>query len=99
MIAYFDYSSTTYRKPKQVYKAIKTYKKYGVNIGRGKSECSSKCEEIIAETREMLKKLVKADDGYKTIFQPSATYSLNLLIKGLDYTNIKNVYIYKYEHN
>ena len=31
MISYFDYSSTTYRKPKQVYKAIKTYKKYGVN--------------------------------------------------------------------
>ena len=99
MISYFDYSSTTYRKPKQVYKAIKTYKKYGVNIGRGKSDCSSKCEEIIADTRQMLKDLVKADDDYKTIFQPSATYSLNLLIKGIDYTNIKNVYISKYEHN
>jgi len=99
MIAYFDYSSTSYRKPKQVYKALKLYKKYGINIGRGKNGCSSKCEEIVNETREMLKKLVKADNSYKTIFQPSATYSLNLLIKGLDYSQIKNVYISKYEHN
>ena len=99
MIAYFDYSSTSYRKPKQVYKALKLYKKYGINIGRGKNGCSSKCEEIVNETREMLKKLVKADNSYKTIFQTSATYSLNLLIKGLDYSQIKNVYISKYEHN
>lgn len=99
MIAYFDYSSTSYRKPKQVYKAIKTYKKYGINIGRGSNNCTSKCEQIITETRAMLKSFVKADDNYKTIFQPSATYSLNLLIKGLDYSTIKNVYISKYEHN
>lgn len=99
MIAYFDYSSTSYRKPKQVYKAIKTYKKYGINIGRGKNKCTSKCEQIIADTRQMLKDLVKADDTYQTIFQPSATYGLNLLIKGLDYSNINNVYISKFEHN
>ena len=30
MIAYFDYSSTSFRKPRQVYKAIKAYRKYGV---------------------------------------------------------------------
>ena len=99
MIAYFDYSSTSFRKPRQVYKAIKAYKKYGVNIGRGKNNCTSKCEQMINDTRQMLKDLVKADDTYKTIFQPSATYSLNLLIKGLDYSQIKNVYISKYEHN
>ena len=99
MIAYFDYSSTSYKKPKQVYKALKTYKKYGINIGRGKNKCTSKCEHIIEMTRQMLKDLVKADDTYQTIFQPSATYSLNLLIKGLDYSNIKTVYISKFEHN
>ena len=27
MIAYFDYASTSFKKPKQVYKAIKLYKK------------------------------------------------------------------------
>lgn len=99
MIAYFDYSSTSYRKPKQVYKAIKTYKKYGINIGRGQNNCTSKCEQIISDTRQILKDLVKADDNYKTIFQPSATYSLNLLIKGLDYSKIKTIYISKFEHN
>ena len=99
MIAYFDYSSTSFRKPRQVYKAIKAYKKYGVNIGRGKNNCTTKCQQMIDDTRQMLKDLVKADDTYKTIFQPSATYSLNLLIKGLDYSQIKYVYISKFEHN
>lgn len=99
MIAYFDYASTSFKKPKQVYKAIKLYKKYGINVGRGKNNCSSKCEEIVEETREMLKQLVNANDEYKTIFQPSATYALNLIIKGLDYTNIKTIYISKFEHN
>ncbi len=99
MTAYFDYASTSYRKPRCVYKAIKSYKKYGVNIGRGSNKYSSKCTEIIEETRQMLKSLVKADDNYQTVFQPSATYALNLLIKGLDYTKIHNVYISKYEHN
>lgn len=99
MIAYFDYSSTSYRKPKQVYKAMRTYKKYGINIGRSKSNLTSKCEQIIAETRQMLKDLVNANDNYKTIFQPSATYSLNLLIKGIDYSKVKNIYISKFEHN
>ena len=65
MIAYLDYSSTSFRKPKQVYKALKLYKKYGINVGRGKNKCTSKCEEIIEETRSMLKSLVKADDSYK----------------------------------
>jgi len=99
MIAYFDYSSTSFKKPRQVYKAIKAYKKYGVNIGRGKNNCTTKCQQMIDDTRQMLKDLVKADDTYKTIFQPSATYSLNLLIKGLDYSQIKYVYISKFEHN
>jgi hypothetical protein len=39
------------------------------------------------------KKIGKSRRYHKTIFQPSATYSLNLLIKWIDYTNIKNVYI------
>ena len=99
MIAYFDYSSTSFRKPRQVYKAIKAYRKYGVNIGRSKCKYTSKCDEIVEETRQMLKDLVKASCEYQTIFQPSATYALNLLIKGLDYSKIKNVYISKYEHN
>ena len=88
MIAYFDYSSTSFRKPRQVYKAIKAYRKYGVNIGRSKCKYTSKCDEIVEETRQMLKDLVKASCEYQTIFQPSATYALNLLIKGLDYSKI-----------
>ena len=47
---------TSFRKPKQVYKALKLYKKYGINVGRGKNKYSSKCEEIIKETKEKLKR-------------------------------------------
>ena len=56
-------------------KCICQIKKYGVNIGRGSNKYSSKCTEIIEETRQMLKSLVKADDNYQTVFQqPPAKY-------------------------
>jgi len=99
MIAYFDYAATSFRKPRCVYKALKLYRKYGVSVGRGKNKHTNFCNNIIDHTRQMLKDLVKADNSYQTIFQPSATYALNLIIKGIDYKNIQNVYISKYEHN
>ena len=96
MISYFDNASTTYRKPKSVYKAVKLYKKVGGNISRGNNQAS---KFFIDETRKNIKKLVGANDNYEVVFSQSATFSFNQLIKGLDFSKIKNVYITKFEHN
>lgn len=96
MIIYFDNASTTYRKPKIVYKAVKLYKKIGGNFNRGSNQSS---KFFIDETRKNIKKLVGANDNYKVVFSQSATFSFNQLIKGLDFSKIKNVYITKFEHN
>ena len=97
MINYFDNASTTYRKPKVVYKALKTYKKYGANLSRGNNQ--SKCKEIVETTRNNIKKLVGVGDNYEVAFCQSATYTTNQILKGLDYTRIKTIYISKFEHN
>lgn len=96
MIIYFDNASTTYRKPKIVYKAVKLYKKIGGNFNRGSNQSS---KFFIDETRKNIKKLVGANDNYEVVFSQSATFSFNQLIKGLDFSKIKNVYITKFEHN
>ena len=82
MINYFDNASTTYRKPKVVYKALKTYKKYGANLSRGNNQ--SKCKEIVETTRNNIKKLVGVGDNYEVAFCQSATYMTNQILKGLD---------------
>lgn len=97
MISYFDNASTTFRKPRVVYNAAKAYKKYGANLSRGNNQ--SKCKEMVETTRKNIKKLVGANDNYEVAFCQSATYMINQIIKGLDYTKIKTIYISKFEHN
>ena len=97
MINYFDNASTTFRKPKAVYKTLNTYKKYGANLSRGNNQ--SKCKEIVETTRNNIKKLVGVGDNYEVAFCQSATYMTNQILKGLDYTKIKTIYISKFEHN
>ena len=97
MINYFDNASTIFRKPREVYKAARAYKKYGANLSRGNNQ--SKCKEIVETTRQNIKKLVGVRDNYEVAFCQSATYMTNQIIKGLDYTKIKTIYISKFEHN
>ena len=87
MINYFDNASTTFRKPRVVYNAAKTYKKYGANLSRGNIQ--STCKEIVETARKNIKKLVGVSDNYEVAFCQSATYMTNQILKGLDYTKIK----------
>lgn len=97
MINYFDNASTTFRKPRVVYKAVRAYKKYGANLSRGNNQ--SKCKVMVETTRQNIKKLVGVGDNYEVAFCQSATYMINQILKGLDYTKIKTIYISKFEHN
>lgn len=97
---YLDNAATTFPKPDEVYDyMVEMYKTSGINFGRNKSNSSESVDEIVGSTRRMIKELAKATHEYETIFLPSSTIALNQILFGLDYTNIKNIYITKFEHN
>lgn len=97
---YLDNAATTFPKPTEVYDyMMEMYKSSGVNFGRNRSNSSENIDEIVKSTRVMIKELAKATHQYETIFEPSSTIALNQILFGLDYSNIKNIYITKFEHN
>lgn len=95
---YFDNASTTFPKVEAVYdKTMEIYKNLGVNFTRnrsGKSEEATNIKKILVKN---LKKIFSSDG--EIILNSSATFSLNEILRGLDYTGIKNVYISPFEHN
>lgn len=99
-VVYLDNAATTFPKPKEVYDyMIDMYKNHGINAGRGIGASEENIDNIIKDTRIMLKDLVKANDSYEAVFAPSATIAMNQILWGLDYSNIKNIYISPFEHN
>lgn len=99
-VVYLDNAATTFPKPEEVYDyMIEMYKNHGINAGRGIGSSEYNIDSIIKDTRRMLKELVKANDSYEAVFAPSATIALNQILWGLNYSDIKNVYISPFEHN
>ena len=99
-VVYLDNAATTFPKPEEVYDyMINMYKNHGVNAGRGIDSSHDNIDNIIIETRRMLKDLVKANDSYEAVFAPSATIAINQVLWGLNYENISTVYISPFEHN
>lgn len=98
---YFDNASTSFPKPPEVYDFINKFnRKQTFNIQRGNYTNSLNTQNVVIETRKLLIDLVNADQKlYETIFTPSATIALNMVIQGLNYKNVKNVYITPFEHN
>lgn len=97
---YFDNAATTFPKPDSVLDGIDKFNRtFAVNVNRGQYDVSAKAGEIVSETRNMLLKLLDAENSHKVIFAPSATIALNMVIQGIDYNNVKTVYITPFEHN
>lgn len=98
-MAYFNNAATTYPKPDEVYSFMdQFYRQDGINAGRGKSKSSENAEEIIKETRDLLKKILNCPNK-EVIFEPTATISLNIIIQGVIAAGAKNIYITPFEHN
>ena len=95
---YLDNAATTFPKPPEVYDyMMEMYKTSGVNFGRNKSAESGNIDQIVKDTRKMIKELAKATHEYETIFTPSSTIALNQILFGLDFSNIKNIYMKPWE--
>lgn len=97
---YLDNAATTFPKPDEVYDyMIDMYKHHGYNLGRGINSELGEINNVVDDTRTMLKNMVNANSNYEVVFQPSATIAINQILRGLDYSNIKNIYISYFEHN
>jgi cysteine desulfurase family protein len=97
---YLDNAATTFPKPDIVYEnPMKAYRNIGVNFSRNNSKESIEILNSIQNLRDNILKLAFGESFGEVVFTDSATTSINIVLQGLDYTNIKNVYISPFEHN
>ena len=98
-MAYFDNAATSYPKPECVYTSMDSfYRQSGGSPGRGHYSNAQTAGNMISDTRERLKKLLRCP-AKAVIFQPTATIALNVIIQGLIKAGARNIYISPFEHN
>lgn len=99
-MVYLDNAATTFPKPESVYCAMdKANRELAVNAGRGSYKLAREASGVIAETKSLLRKLVKAENNVGVVFTPSITIALNEIIGGMDWNQNDVVYASPYEHN
>jgi len=97
---YFDNAATTFPKPEIVYNEMDSfYRENGVNSGRGAYKKAALADNLINESRKLIKKIVGINEDYKVIFNSSATESINLILKGLDWKPGDVICYTPFEHN
>ncbi|MGG7209715.1 aminotransferase class V-fold PLP-dependent enzyme [Clostridium baratii] len=99
-VIYLDNAATTYPKPECVYESVnQCMRNFGVNAGRGSYSLSRKATSVIDEFRKEVIDLVNLQNYNKVIVQPSATIAINQILNGIEWDDIKNVYVTPFEHN
>ncbi|MGL4971355.1 MAG: aminotransferase class V-fold PLP-dependent enzyme, partial [Cetobacterium sp.] len=97
-MTYYDNASTTYPKFNRLYdETMELYKEIGINFSRNSSEKSKSAKAIKEILVSNIKKIFSTKN--EVILNSSATFSLNEIILGLNYSNIKTIYISPFEHN
>lgn len=97
-LVYYDNASTSYPKFGRFYKeTMKIYEECGINFSRNNSEKSKNARKIKEKLIKNLQKIFYTNNDI--ILNSSATFSLNEIIFGLNYLNIKTIYISPFEHN
>ena len=94
---YLDNAATTFPKPNEMYLANDyAQRNLAFNAGRGSYSLSKNANEIIDECRTFL---CTKSNAKSCIFTPSATHSLNMIIRGLNLSENDIVYCSPYDHN
>lgn len=99
-MVYLDNAATTFPKPECVYQVMdETFRKIGINAGRGSYKLAREASSIITDTKNELRKLIHADSSAAVIFSPSITIALNQIANGINWQKRATVYVSPYEHN
>lgn len=97
---YLDNAATTFPKPEAVYQSVDyVQRNMAVNIGRGSYRVAHEAMNIADRARYLMAKLVGIDNPNNVILTPSATIAANQVIYGLEWDELKTVYITPFEHN
>ncbi len=95
---YYDNSSTSYPKFSILYEqTMQIYKDLGLNFSRNTYKKSKEARKIKGKLIENLQRIFSTTND--VVINSSATFSLNEIIQGLDYSEIKTIYISPFEHN
>ena len=96
---YFDNACTSFPKAPKVAQVVYDYLTKDVsNVNRSSYKKSTKVEEIIYETRLLIKQLFNAENEQNVIWTKNITESLNFIIKGL-FKKGDNIIVSSIEHN
>lgn len=94
---YLDNAATTYPKPEEMYTTNDyAQRNLAFNAGRGSYNLSKQATEKIDKCRKFL---CSKSNAKSCLFTPSATHSLNMIIRGLDLLENDIVYCSPYDHN
>ncbi len=96
---YLDSAATSFPKPEPVISAVTSFlTEYGSNINRGCYSSAYETEEMVFETRELLRALFHGEDPSCVVFTKNITESLNVVLKGLLRSG-DHVLVSSMEHN
>jgi Selenocysteine lyase len=99
-MVYLDNAATTFPKPQEVYENVDWMQRnMAVNVGRGSYKAARDAGDILIDAKILLAKLVQINEADKVFFTPSATIAANEIIGGIQWDNLKNVYVSPFEHN
>lgn len=81
---YLDNAATSYPKPPEVIRAmVEFFEQAGGSPGRSAHRLSVAAARIVYDTREAIAQLFNAPDPLRVILTPSATYAINMALRGL----------------
>lgn len=99
MLIYLDNAATSHPKPTIVTDTFRYAILNYTSPNRGMHSLGTKATEALAETRETLASFLNIEDASKLIFTPGCTYSINFVLKGLNWQENDTVVISSLEHN
>lgn len=95
---YLDNAATTFQKPRDVYKAVKTALETMTSPGRGGHDTAMAAAEAAYDCREKAAALFGVPDPANVVFTFNATHGLNLAIHSVVRPGMR-VAVSGYEHN
>lgn len=99
-LVYLDNAATSFPKPAPVIKAVNDYfVKIGANAGRSAHRRAAAASRLVFETRELIARLINAQDSSRIVFTLNATEALNLGLLGFDWCDGDQVITSSIEHN